>query len=196
MKKCVIFNNRGILKLFVSNVIILVGGFMEKRDLYDKNRNKLGIVINKDDKIPDGCYIMVVLIIMQNSRGDFLIQKRSELKGDKWAFTGGHPKSGESSLDGIISEVREELGIDISSEKIKLMKSNIFEKVIGDIYYVNMEFDLEKVVLQEEEVSDVMIASYEEILNMIKSDEFFNSHGKVFMDIISDKDCKKMIKML
>lgn len=169
---------------------------MEKRDLYDKNRNKLGIVINKDDKIPDGCFIMVVLIIMQNNIGKFLIQKRSELKGGKWAFTGGHPKSGESSLEGIISEVREELGIDISSEKIKLMKSNIFEKVIGDIYYVNMEFDLEKVVLQEEEVSDVMIASYEEILNMIKSDEFFKSHGKVFMDIISDKDCKKMIKML
>ena len=169
---------------------------MEKRDLYDKNRNKLEIVINKDDNIPNGCYIMVVLIIMQNDIGEFLIQKRSELKGGKWAFTGGHPKSGESSLEGIISEVREELGIDISSEKIKLIKSNVFEKIIGDIYYVNMEFNLEKIVLQEEEVSDVMIASYEEILNMIKSDEFFKSHGKVFMDIINDKHCKKIIKML
>ena len=45
---------------------------MEKRDLYDKNRNKLGIVINKDDVIPDGCYILVVLIIMQNNIGKFL----------------------------------------------------------------------------------------------------------------------------
>lgn len=169
---------------------------MEKRDLYDKNRNSLGIVINKDDDIPDGCYIMVVMIIMQNSNGDFLLQKRSELKGGKWAFTGGHPKSGESSIEGIISEVKEELGIDISSEKIQLMKSNVFEKVIGDIYYVNMEFDLEKIVLQKEEVSDVMLASYEEILNMIKNEEFFKSHGKVFMDIISDNDCKKMIKMV
>ena len=169
---------------------------MEKRDLYDKNRNSLGIVINKDDDIPDGCYIMVVMIIMQNSNGEFLLQKRSELKGGKWAFTGGHPKSGESSLEGIISEVKEELGIDISSEKIQLMKSNVFEKVIGDIYYVNMEFDLGKIVLQEEEVSDVMLASYGEIIDMIKNEEFFKSHGKVFMDIISDNDCKKMIKMV
>ena len=169
---------------------------MEKRDLYDKNRNSLGIVINKDDDIPDGCYIMVVMIIMQNSNGEFLLQKRSELKGGKWAFTGGHPKSGESSLEGIISEVKEELGIDISSEKIQLMKSNVFEKVIGDIYYVNMEFDLEKIVLQEEEVSGVMLASYGEIIDMIKNEEFFKSHGKVFMDIISDNDCKKMIKMV
>lgn len=169
---------------------------MEKRDLYDKNRNSLGIVINKDDDIPDGCYIMVVMIIMQNSNGEFLLQKRSELKGGKWAFTGGHPKSGESSIEGIISEVKEELGIDISSEKIQLMKSNVFEKVIGDIYYVNMEFDLEKIVLQKEEVSDVMLASYGEIIDMIKNEEFFKSHGKVFMDIISDNDCKKMIKMV
>ena len=48
---------------------------MEKRDLYDESRNKLGIVINKDDEIPDGCYILVVIIIMQNSKGKFLIQK-------------------------------------------------------------------------------------------------------------------------
>lgn len=169
---------------------------MEKRDLYDESRNKLGIVINKDDEIPDGCYILVVIIIMQNSKGEFLIQKRSKLKGEKWAFTGGHPKSGETSLEGIISEVREELGIDISSEKIKLMKSNVFKNVIGDIYYVNMEFDLEKVILQEEEASDVMLASYDEILDMIKKNEFFKSHGKLFMDIINDNYCKKMIKML
>ena len=169
---------------------------MEKRDLYNESRNKLGIVINKDDEIPDGCYILVVIIIMQNSKGEFLIQKRSKLKGGKWAFTGGHPKSGETSLEGIISEVREELGIEISSEKIKLMKSNVFEKVIGDIYYVNMEYDLGKIVLQEEEVNDVMLASYDEILNMIKKNKFFKSHGKLFMDIINDNYCKKMIKML
>lgn len=169
---------------------------MEKRDLYDKNRNRLGININKGDDIPEGCYIIVVMIIMQNSKGDFLLQKRSELKGGKWAFTGGHPKSGENSLEGIISEVYEELGIDISCENIQLMKSNVFDKVIGDIYYVNMEFDLEKIVLQEEEVSDVMLASYSDIINMIKKGEFFKSHAKVFIDLINDNDCKKIIKMI
>lgn len=169
---------------------------MEKRNLYDKDRNKTGLVITKDDPVPDGYYILVVMIIMQNSKGDFLIQKRSELKGGKWAFTGGHPKEGESSLEGIISEVCEELDIDISYENIKLMKSNVFEKVIGDVYYVNMEYDLGKIVLQEEEVSDVMLASYSDIINMIESGDFFKSHGKVFMDIINDKDCKNMIKML
>ena len=76
------------------------------------------------------------------------------------------------------------------------MKSNVFKNVIGDIYYVNMEFDLEKVILQEEEASDVMLASYDEILDMIKKNEFFKSHGKLFMDIINDNYCKKMIKML
>ncbi|MBR3229734.1 MAG: NUDIX domain-containing protein [Bacilli bacterium] len=139
---------------------------------------------------------MVVMIIMQNSNGEFLLQKRSELKGGKWAFTGGYPKTGESSLEGIISEVREELGIDISLENITLMKSNVFDKVIGDIYYVNMEYNFDSFSLQKEEVSDVMLATYEDILNMIKNGEFFKTHGKVFMDLINDNHCKKIIKML
>ena len=169
---------------------------MEKRDLYDKDRNRVGITINKGDDIPDGYYIIVVMIIMQNSNGEFLIQKRSALKGGKWAFTGGHPKAGESSLEGIISEVREELGIDISLEDITLMKSNVFDKVFGDIYYVNMEYDFDSFSLQKEEVSDVILASSSEIINMIKNDDFFKSHGKVFMDIINDNHCKKIIKMV
>lgn len=169
---------------------------MEKRDLYDENKNRLSLTINKGDDIPSGCFIIVVMIIMQNKEGEFLIQKRSESKGGRWAFTGGHPKSGESSLDGIMSEVKEELGIDLSKEKIILMKTNIFDNIIGDVYYVNMEFDLEKIVLQEDEVSDVKLVSYSEIVDMINHDLFHKSHGKVFIDLTEDEYCKKLLNML
>lgn len=169
---------------------------MEKRDLYDESKNRLSLTINKGDDIPSGCFIIVVMIIMQNKEGEFLIQKRSESKGGRWAFTGGHPKSGESSLDGIMSEVKEELGIDLSKEKIILMKTNIFDNIIGDVYYVNMEFDLEKIVLQEDEVSDVKLVSYSEIVDMINHDLFHKSHGNVFIDLTKDEYCKKLLNML
>ena len=52
---------------------------------------------------------MVVMIAIQNSKGEFLMQKRSENKGGDWGVTGGHPKSGESPVEGIITEVKEEL---------------------------------------------------------------------------------------
>lgn len=49
---------------------------MEKRDLYDSNRNLTGETIYKGEQTPDGKFIVVVLIFIQNSEGKFLIQKR------------------------------------------------------------------------------------------------------------------------
>lgn len=65
---------------------------IEKRDLYDENRNLIGETIFKGEEIPEGKYIVVVLVFIQNSEGKFLIQKRSERKNGKYATTGGHPK--------------------------------------------------------------------------------------------------------
>ena len=62
----------------------------EKRDLYDVNRNLTGETIFKGDPIPKGKYIVVVLVFMQNSKGEFLIQKRSLRKNGLYASTGGH----------------------------------------------------------------------------------------------------------
>ena len=53
---------------------------MEKRDLYDINRNLTGETIFKSEDIPKDRYIVVVLVFIQNSEGKFLIQKRSEIK--------------------------------------------------------------------------------------------------------------------
>src|SRR5574344_1980637 len=91
----------------------------EKRDLYDINNMRTNKTYFKGDDIPKGYYPMVVMIAIQNSKGEFLMQKRVPEKGGDWGVTGGHPKSGETPIDGIITEVKEELGIDISSCKIE-----------------------------------------------------------------------------
>jgi len=71
---------------------------MEKRDLYDINKNLTGETIFKGEDIPEDRYIVVVLVYIQNSEGKFLIQKRSKIKNGKYATTGGHPKNGEDSI--------------------------------------------------------------------------------------------------
>ena len=83
----------------------------EKRDLYDLNGNKTKLTYLKGDKVTTGYYPMVVMIVIQNSEGKFLMQKRVEEKGGDYGVTGGHPKSGETPYEGIITEVQEELGI-------------------------------------------------------------------------------------
>ena len=75
----------------------------ELRDLYDINSNKTNKTYRKGDLIPEGYYPMVVMVVIRNSNGEFLMQKRVESKGGDWGVTGGHPKSGETPIEGIIT---------------------------------------------------------------------------------------------
>ena len=96
---------------------------IEKRDLYDIDKQLTGEAIYKGDTIPNNKYILVVLSFIQNSRGQFLIQKRSIQKNGKYASTGGHPKSGETSIQGIITEIKEEIGLNVFPEELELIFS-------------------------------------------------------------------------
>lgn len=158
---------------------------MEMRDLYDINRNLTGKKIFKNDVIPENTYIMIVVIFIQNDNNEFLIQKRSIKKDGLWATTGGHPKSGESSLDGIITEVKEELGITIDNPI--LFKQASGKNTICDLYYIKKNIDLKNIIIQEEEVSSVKWASIDEINELMKNNEFKESHYKMF------KNCLKFL---
>lgn len=155
---------------------------MEMRDLYDINRNLIGKRIFKGDIIPENTYIMIVVIFIQNDKNEFLIQKRSIQKDGLWATTGGHPKSGESSLDGIITEVKEELGIVI--DRPILFKQASGKNTICDLYYIKKNIDLKDIILQEEEVSSVKWASIDEINELMKNNEFKESHYEMFKDCL------------
>lgn len=151
---------------------------MEKRDLFNSDGNFINSTIYKGDSIPEGYYIDVVIIIMQNKDGKFLIQKRSKEKNGLWALTGGHTKSGQTSIEGILDEVKEEIGLDISNEEIVQFEKIRKEKAFYNLFYVKMEFDESKIKLQKSEVDDYKIASLNEIEEIIKKGDFFESHEK------------------
>lgn len=139
----------------------------EKRDLYDINGNKTDLTYFKGDKVPTGYYPMVVMIVIQNSEGKFLMQKRVEEKGGDYGVTGGHPKSGETPYEGIITEVKEELGIDISNNEIIEFDSGCDLKDCYKMYYTKMDLDLSKLNIQKDELSEVKWFSLEELQDMV-----------------------------
>ena len=128
---------------------------MEKRDLYDENKKLTGETIFKGEKVPKGRYYITVVVWIQNDEGDFLIQKRVLKKDGKWSTTGGHPVSGEASKQGIFTEIREELGLDLSDKEIILFKTIKTEEDFVDLYYLRANVDINNVVMQREEVEDV-----------------------------------------
>ena len=153
---------------------------MEKRDLYDENKKLTGETIYKGETVPKGRYYITVVIFIQNSENNFLIQKRVVKKDGKWATTGGHPVSGESSKQGIITEIREELGISVNNENMQLFKTIKTEDDFVDLYYLKEDIDINNVKLQEEEVDEVKWASVNEINEMIRKKEFSESHTEFF----------------
>ena len=160
---------------------------MEKRDLYDKNRNITGKTILKGEQIPKDRYIVVVLVFIQNSEGKFLIQKRSKAKNGKYATTGGHPKTGETSIEGILTEVEEEIGVKMNPKDLKLYFSGKSEdeRVFWDDYYIKMDIqNLNDLKLQEAEVDSVEWLSENEIVNLMKQDKFFKNHYEEFEILI------------
>ena len=153
---------------------------MEKRDLYDENKKKTGEIVYQGAPIPEGKYYITVIIFIQNSKEEFLIQKRALKKDGKWATTGGHPVSGESSKQGIITEIKEELGISVNSEKIQLFKTVKTEDDFVDLYYLNQDIQLKSINLQKKEVDKVKWASIDEINELINHREFSESHSEFF----------------
>lgn len=131
-------------------------------------------------QVPKGFYYLIVAIIIENSNGEFFIQKRVPRKGGKWALTAGHPKSGENSFQGICSEFLEELGIDISLDNIVLIDTWINNDQIFDIYYLKKDIDLKDIVIQEEEVDGVRYASLDEIIKMNDDGIFHENHFILF----------------
>ncbi len=48
------------------------------------------------------------------------IKKRRKNKCGKYATTGGHCKTGESSIQGILNEIKEEIGLEVKVEDLQL----------------------------------------------------------------------------
>lgn len=161
---------------------------MEYLDLYDKNKKLTGekIIRGKGKpQVPENNYINIVLIFIQNSKGDFLFQTTSKEKGNEIATTGGHVKSGQTSYEAILAEVDEELGIDISKDEVKMIDSYIFDFVFMDVYYLKKDIKLSELLLQTLEVESVEWLAIDEIKELIEEGKIRKSNIKAFDSVLS-----------
>ena len=141
-----------------------------------------GETIERGQPVPKGRFYITVVVWIQNDNGEFLIQKRVKSKDGKWATTGGHPVSGETSLEGICTEIKEELGISVEKEKIKLFKTIKTEDDFVDLYFLKKNIDIEEITVQKAEVESVQWNNIEEIKQKINDNQFSESHTQFFKD--------------
>ena len=173
----------------VEDIMLSSNEYGEYTDLYDENKNLTDKKLFREKgtklEVPKGYYNIVVLAFIKNKEGKYLIQKTSKNKKGVYATTGGHVKSGESSLDAIINEINEELGVKINRKECKLFKTYKYDTAFKDVFYIEKDIDLNKVKYSTYEVESVEYMSVDEISNLIKDNKFRKTNIDAFYDLLS-----------
>ncbi len=147
----------------------------ESWDVYDRAGNKTGQTRGRDEKFRPDEYGLCASLWIARPDGKLLIQKRAPQKKyapGKWSITGGVVRAGETSAQGCLREVAEEIGLELNPEDIEFLNRSFGEHVIFDDYAAACDLPLSAFTLQTEEVSEIRWAGIPEIRAMFEAGEF------------------------
>ena len=163
---------------------------IELLDVYDNNGNVTGRTIIRGDKtavLNENEHIAVAVIFIENDNSEFLIQKTSQEKGGEFSSTGGHIDSGETPLEAIKREVKEELGVNIDDEQIEDYGFLLYDKPLRYLYYLKKNILMDDIAVQKEEVEYVKYMSVSKIKELIETNQMLKSHGIMFNELMEKR---------
>lgn len=148
---------------------------MEKFDVLDKFGNKTGKTKVHGDRLSKDEYMAIAHICIFSKDDLMLIQKRANYKVDfPGVFditAGGGVDTNEDTYQAALRELYEELGIKLEVDNYPLMRI-YYPKGIDDYYYAIVDRNSIDVKIDHHEVLDYKWASKDEILLMMKNNEF------------------------
>lgn len=171
---------------------------MEYIDILNDKGELTGEVASREDVHRAGHLHKVIHVLVINSKGELLIQKRTpnkEKNPNMWDIScAGHLSSGNTSIEGAIREFQEELGIKIESSDIKLIyslkrsyipKQEFIENEIQDVYLCKKDIDINDVKVQKEEVAEVKYIPFElYVENFYNKNKDFVYRGEEYKNVI------------
>lgn len=146
-------------------------------DVYDCNKRKTGrTVVRGVDILKEGEYHMVVHAIIINSKNELLISKRAQHKnyGLMWEFNGGSVLAGETNLEGMLREVKEELGIQFSAKDAIFFKETRREKLppnFKQLWLFKKDVQDKEITLPDGETIEWKWVTIEEFNRMVNNGE-------------------------
>jgi len=148
----------------------------EQFDILDISGTPTGIA-DKGTPLNDGQYYLGVHVYIYNSDGEFLLQQRSYNKNflpGGWDVVLEHVIAGESSLEGAMRGIREEIGLFVSKSDMKFAGRfiwNTYHHII-DVYFVRANFNVSALLLQNEEVIGAKMVSKDDMLELLSNMDY------------------------
>ena len=167
---------------------------MEYWDIYDINKKKTGRTTPRlGCKLNQGEYHIVVNAIIINSQGKILVSKRADYKphGLMWEMSGGSITVGETSIEGIIREVKEELGIQLEEKEgvlFKTVRRDDPPADFKDLWLFKKDVDLRDITFPDGEAVDAKWVTIDEFESMVENKEIIGTRD------FGREDYEKIIK--
>ena len=148
---------------------------MELWDAYDRDEKRTGGTLVRGEPIPDGLYYLTCEVLVRHIDGDYLLTKRARSKkcnpGLYEASVGGAAQKGESPIECIKRELREETGITGGTfTQLERFKFDCVHNFCH-IYLCVTDCDKDAIILQEGETEDWKWLTEEEFIAFVNSDE-------------------------
>ena len=167
----------------------------------DYNGERLGGIVPAEldeDKVKLFYGTAVMLYRFKDGEVEYLFQHRSKfLKGnpDKWDVSaGGHVNLGESEIDGMVREAREEIGANLEKDKLEFAASFLRWKVCVVLYFYDWTDRVDDFKFNDQEVEEVKWVKYSELedfwpnlKHILVNDEIFKYYLKEWNKRILEK---------
>lgn len=145
-------------------------------DVYDRNKKKTGKFAERDmHQLQEGEYHIVVNAVIMNSKNEILVSRRAAHKkhGLLWELSGGSIVAGETSLEGMLREVREELGLQLSKKDAVLLADipSMKHHNIKELWLFRKDIDLKDVFFSDGEAIDAKWVTIDEFEEMVRQME-------------------------
>ena len=162
---------------------------MELWDLYDDKRRFTGKTMQRGEPFPADAYHLTVHVCIFNSKGEMLIQRRTDTKSvwpSLWDISAaGSAVSGEDGQAAASRELLEELGISRSFQGVRPHISVSWINGYDDFFVLTEDVPLSSLTLQKEEVAEVRWATKDEVTALLESGKF-TPYYRHFLELLFD----------
>lgn len=171
---------------------------MEYFDVLHPDGTPTGHSKPRDEVHRDGDWHRTVHAWILNPRRELLIQKRApnkESNPDLWDVSAaGHLSAGETSIQAVVKEVQEELGVQLSESDFQYLftvaqqalseTGTFLDNEFQDVYLITADFPLSAFSVQAEEVSELRYIPLNDLQQLIlDADPEFVTHDEEYRQL-------------
>ena len=162
---------------------------MELVDLLNDRKELIGETCERNS-VPEGKYRLSIHIWIVNDKNEILIQQRSasrKMFPNMWTNTGGACIAGETSIETVFRELKEELNVIPNIDNLELIASYKRKKDYVDVWLLRQNINIKDLKFNDNEVQAAKWATIEEWKKLLIEEQAVKSSTDYFLNYINNE---------